>query len=76
MKKKTWSERQKDDVRVLIAEAKIKNNFDDDELSRYLGIGDRTLRDRKIDPGASTLDKILILLELTGKEANYVKRIS
>ena len=47
MKKKTWSERQKDDVRVLIAEAKIKNNFDDDELSRYLGIGDRTLRDRK-----------------------------
>lgn len=75
MKKKTWSERQKDDVRVLIAEAKIKNNFDD-ELSRYLGIGDRTLRDRKIDPGALTLDKILILLELTGKEANYVKRIS
>ena len=33
MKKKTWSERQKDDVRVLIAEAKIKNNFEQDSNS-------------------------------------------
>ena len=47
MKKKTWSERQKDDVRVLIEEAKIRNNFTDEQLSGYMGISDRTLREKR-----------------------------
>lgn len=53
MKKKSPVQRQKDDVRVLIEEAKIRNGFGDGELSRYLGIADRTLRERRADPGGN-----------------------
>lgn len=74
MKKKTWSERQKDDVRVLIEEAKIRNNFTDEQLSGYMGISDRTLREKGSDPGGITLGKLMILGELTGKEIRFVSK--
>lgn len=74
MKKKSPVQRQKDDVRVLIEEAKIRNGFGDGELSRYLGIADRTLRERRADPGGITLDKLIIIMELTGKEMKFVER--
>lgn len=75
MKKKTPDQRQKDDVRVLIEEAKIRNGFGDGELSRYLGIADRTLRERRADPGGGiTLDKLIIIMELAGKEMKFVER--
>ena len=73
MKKLTLADRQKDDVRVLIEEAKIRNGFNEGELARYMGISTTTLTERKKDPGGLTLDKLLILLELTGKEIHYEK---
>ena len=74
MKKRSSEQKQKDDVRVLIEEAKIRNELGDGQLSQYLGIAERTLRERKVDPGPFTLDKLLVLLELTGKEIRYVER--
>ena len=71
MKKKTVEQRQKDDIRVLIEEAKIRNNLNETELARYLGISTTTLTDRKNNPGGMTLDKLMILLELTGKELQF-----
>ncbi len=68
MKKKTIVGRQKDRIRILIEEAKIMNDLNDSELCRYMGISTTTLTDRKKDPGLMTLEKILILLELSGKE--------
>lgn len=73
MKKKTPDQYQKDDIRVLIEEAKIRNSFNDSELARYMGISTTTLTERKKDPGGLTLDKILILLELTGRGICYEK---
>ena len=73
MKKLTLADRQKDDVRVLIEEAKIRNGFNEGELARYMGISTTTLTERKKDPGGLILDKLLILLELTGKEIHYEK---
>ena len=37
MRKNNKMERQLDDIRVLVAEAKIRNNFNDDELAAYIG---------------------------------------
>ncbi len=74
MQKKTLDQKAKDDVKVLIEEAKIRNNFKDDLLAQYMGISTHMLRDRRADPGSITLDKLLILLELTGKEIEYVER--
>ena len=73
MKKKAPDQQQKDDVRVLIEEAKIRNGLNEGELARYMGISTTTLTERKKDPGGLTLDKLLILLELTGKEIHYEK---
>ena len=75
MKKRSLEQRQKDDVRVLIEEAKIRNNLGDGQLSQYLGFCERTLRERKSDPGPLTLDKLLLILELTGKEIRYVEKL-
>ena len=71
MKNKNQAQRQKDNVRVLIEEAKIRNNLNEPELARYMGISTTTLSDRKKDPGGMTLDKLMILLELTGKELQF-----
>lgn len=74
MRKKTSDQRQKDDVRVLIEEAKIRNNFTDEQLSGYMGISDRTLREKRSDPSGITLDKLMILGELTGKEIRFANK--
>lgn len=75
MKRKSLEQRQKDAVRVLIEEAKIKNNLGDIQLSQYLGITTRTLSERKRDPGPLTLDKIIIIAELAEKEVKLVEKL-
>lgn len=71
MKSKKPSEWQKDSIRVLIEEAKIRNNFDDSELAQYLGLCTSSFRERKANPGKLTIDKLQILLELTRKEMKF-----
>lgn len=75
MKRKSLEQRQKDAVRVLIEEAKIKNNLGDIQLSQYLGVTTRTLSERKRDPGPLTLDKIIIIAELAEKEVKLVEKL-
>ena len=74
MKKQDPLKRQIDDVRILFAEAKIRNNLDDNQLARYLGISDRTLRERKSDPLPLSLDKLFHLLTLAGKKIKFVDK--
>lgn len=50
MKSKKPSEWQKDNIRLLIEEAKIRNNFDDNELALYLGFCTSSFRERKANP--------------------------
>ena len=75
MKKKSPEQRQKDAVRVLIEEAKIKNNLSDIQLSQYLGITTRTLNERNRDPGLLTLDKIIIISELAEREVKLIEKL-
>ena len=74
MKRQDPLKKQLDDIRVLIEEAKIRNNFSDYELATYLGVSDRTLRDKKTDPSTLPLNKLFILLELTGKKIKFVDK--
>ena len=74
MKRQDPFKKQLDDIRVLIEEAKIRNNFSDYELATYLGVSDRTLRDKKTDPSTLPLNKLFILLELTGKKIKFVDK--
>lgn len=73
--KRSPDQRQKDDVRVLIEEAKIRNKLTESALSTVMGISTTTLTERKRDPGGMTIDKLLILLELTGKEFRFHERL-
>ena len=74
MKKQDPLKRQLDNIRVLIEEAKIRNNFSDEQLAACLGISDRTLRDKRADPSSLTFGKLLILLELTGRKIKFVEK--
>ena len=73
MKSKKPSEWQKDSIRLLIEEAKIRNNFDDNELALYLGFCTSSFRERKATPEKLTIEKLQILLHLTGKELKFVE---
>lgn len=73
MRKRTREEQQKDDIRVLIEEAKIRNGLNEGELSRCLGISTTTLSAHKRDPGGITFNKLLILLELSGRDYQIIK---
>ena len=70
MNKKS-TEWQNDSIRVLMEEAKIRNNFDDSELAQYLGLCTSSFRERKANPGKLTIEKLQILLELTKKEMKF-----
>lgn len=67
-------ERQLDDIRVLVAEAKIRNNFNDDELAAYIGLSKASLAERKSDPRRFTLNQLYVILELCGKELKFVEK--
>lgn len=72
MNKKS-SEWQNDSIRVLIEEAKIRNNFDDSEVAQYLGLCTSSFRERKGNPGKLTIEKLQILLDLARKEMKFVE---
>lgn len=74
MKRKTAYQANIDSVKVLLYEAKVRNDFTDRDLAGLLGITERTLTSRRADPSAFTLDKFFLLLELAGKEVQYTQK--
>ena len=72
MRKNNKMERQLDDIRVLVAEAKIRNNFNDDELALYIGLSKASLAERKSDP--RRFNQLYVILELCGKELKFVEK--
>ena len=74
MRKNNKMERQLDDIRVLVAEAKIRNNFNDDELAAYIGLSKASLAERKSDQKRFTLNQLYVILELCGKELKFVEK--
>lgn len=74
MKRKSTYQTQLDGVKVLMYEAKVRNDLTDQGLASLLGVTERTIRSRRDDPAGFTLDKFLLLLELAGKDLQYVPK--
>lgn len=66
MKKSAYQQRE-DEVKLLISEAKIRNNLTDEGLARKIGMPLSTLRNRKVHPGRYRMDDIWLLEQLAGR---------
>lgn len=74
MKRKSTYQSQLDGVKVLMYEAKVRNDLTDQGLASLLGVTERTLGSRRADPAGFTVDKLFLLLELAGKEILYIPK--
>lgn len=65
--KKSEYQRQEDEVKLLICEAKIRNNLTDEGLARKIGIPFSTLGKRKCHPGDFRMHHIWLIEQLAGR---------
>lgn len=63
-----------DSAKVLLYEAKVRNNLSDEALAKRIGLSSRTIQERRRKPENLTLDKLAILSELAGKEIKFVEK--
>lgn len=63
-----------DSAKVLLYEAKVRNNLSDEGLAKKLGVSSRSIRERRRTPELLTLDKLIILSELAGKEIKFIDK--
>lgn len=72
--RKTAYRQLMDNTKVLLYEAKVRNDLTDEALAKKMGLSSRTIRERRSNPDLFTLDKLLILSELAGKEIRFVDK--
>lgn len=65
--KKSLYQKKEDDVKLLINEAKIRNNLKDEGLAKKIGMPLNTFRKQKIHPGGMRLDYLWAIEELAGR---------
>lgn len=70
MAKKTYFQRKEDDIKILISEAKTKNNLTDKALAKKIGMNPNTFSCMKLKPGDIDLKYIWRIEELAGSPAN------
>ena len=76
--KKSAYQQMGDEVKILINEAKVRNNLNDEGLAKKIGMPLPTLRNRKCNPGRFRMDDIWLIEQLveyelrTAVHAEYV----
>lgn len=70
MPKKTYYQKKEDDMKILIAEAKTRNNLDNKGLARKIGVSKSTIDHKACHPGNFSCSQLWLLEELAGKEAH------
>lgn len=65
--KKSIYQQQEDEVKLLISEAKIRNNLTDEGLARKIGMPFNTLGKRKCHPGDFRMHHIWLIEQLAGR---------
>ena len=65
--KKSAYQQHEDEVKILINEAKVRNNLTDEGLAKKIGMPLGTLRNRIVHPGRYRLDDIWLLEQLAGR---------
>lgn len=66
--KKSYYQRRSDDVKILIHEAKVKNNLTDEMLAKKIGMKYGTFKKQKLHPGDLRLDYVWAIEVLAGRE--------
>lgn len=66
MRKSSYQQNE-DEVKLLISEAKIRNNLTDEGLARKIGMPFNTLGKRKCHPGEFKLYHIWLIEQLAGR---------
>lgn len=64
---KSYYQRCEDEVKILITEAKVRNNLTDKDLAKKIGIKYNTFRNLKPHPGKLRLDYIWQIEKLAGR---------
>lgn len=75
LKKENPNKRALDDVKILMYEAKTRNDLNEEGLAKCMGVSVSTLGDRKKFPGKTTLEEMLALMKLTGRQIKYMEVI-
>lgn len=66
MKKSVYHQHE-DEVKILINEAKVRNDLTDEGLAKKMGMPLPTLRNRKCNPGRFRMDDIWMIELLAGR---------
>ncbi len=67
MAKKNYYKRREDDMKVLIAEAKARNNLDNTGLAKKIGVSPSTISHKACHPGNFRCSQLWLLEELAGR---------
>lgn len=72
MPKKSYYQRREDELKILIAKVKVKNDLTDEGLAKKIGMPLSTFRKAKMRPGSMRVGYVWLLEELAGigKEVN------
>lgn len=64
---KSYYQQREDEIKIIIAEAKIRHNLTDEELSKKIGMPFNTFNKKKLHPGELRGRHIWLLESLAGK---------
>ncbi len=67
IKKKTYYQQREDEIKIMISEAKVKNNLTNESLAKKIGMPLSTFSKLKMTPGKMRLDSIWLIEELAGR---------
>lgn len=65
---KSYYQRREDELKLLISEAKIKNNLTDKELAKKIGMPYSTFGKQKLHPGLMRMDFVWLIEQLAGRK--------
>ena len=64
---KTYYQKREEELKILIAEVKIKNKLTDEQLAKKIPMPLSTLKKRKSHPGRLLADQVWRIEQLAGK---------
>lgn len=73
MLKKNYYRQREDDMKILIATAKTRNNLTNEKLAKKIGMPASTFSKKTCHPGEFRCSQLWLLEELAGKEASHAE---
>lgn len=63
---KSYYQRREDEVKILIAKAKVRNNLTDAQLAKKIGMPHSTFGKQKLHPGTMRLEYVWAIEKMAG----------